>query len=264
MTVGRRQISSLAGLAGVDAAEREVARRWAQRLEWPMLLIALWIPVQWYLEEIQVLSFMESRIADVIVWSAFVFETVLLSSLVQYKKHYLLHNWMNLAIICAGVFIIWGYEPVLAFLRALRLILVIGILLRISRTLSHVLSQNNLGNTLAFALFVVVMSGIIMWRIDPAVHSAWEGIWWALVTVSTVGYGDVVPVSEGGRMFATFLIMLGIVTLAILTANISAYLIKFGNGERNDKLHEQLNEISARLEAIERQIKQIKAHQDDD
>jgi len=248
----------MTGLAGVADTETERARRWARRLEWPMLVVALWIPVQWYLEEIGSLRPEVSRVFDFIVWSAFVFETVLLTAMVHNKRRYLLHNWLNLAIIGAGVFILWGYDPVLAFLRALRLFLVVGILLRISRTLAHVLEQNNLGNTLAFAMFMIVLSGIIMWRIDPSVHSAWEGIWWALVTVSTVGYGDVVPASEGGRLFATLLILMGIVTLSILTANISAYLINRGEGDRIDKLGTQLREISARLERIERQLKQIK------
>ena len=46
-----RGVSHLLGIAGVDAGERDIAISWAQRLEWPILLVALWIPVQWYLEE---------------------------------------------------------------------------------------------------------------------------------------------------------------------------------------------------------------------
>ena len=50
------RIVHLLGIAGVDPQEQPDARLWAKRLEWPMLLVALWIPVQWYLGETQLIT----------------------------------------------------------------------------------------------------------------------------------------------------------------------------------------------------------------
>jgi len=257
MQWSRERLNIITGLAGVSPFESEVARVWAKRLEWPMILVAFWIPIQWYLEELNMISAHALRLGDWFVWLAFTLETLTLLLLVRNKRHYLLHNWMNVAIIFTGVFIVWGYAPVLAVLRSLRLLLVLGLLLRISRTLTQVLRQNQLGNLLAFALFMVVVSGVLISGFDPAIHDPWEGIWWALVSITTVGYGDVVPVSGPGKLFASLLIVLGIVVFSVLTATISAYLIRRNEEQEGEELHQMLKDVQRRLERIENHLKKI-------
>jgi voltage-gated potassium channel len=48
--------------------------------------------------------------------------------------------------------------------------------------------------------------------------SAWDGVWWAVTTVSTVGYGDITPTTDGGRAIAITVMLVGIGFVAILTA----------------------------------------------
>ena len=257
MKWNRERINVITGLAGVSPFETEVARTWAKRLEWPMIMVAFWIPIQWYLEEVNMISVGAVRIGDWFVWFAFLLETLILLVLVHDKRQYLLNNWMNVAIILTGMLIIWGYTPVLSVLRSLRLLLVLGLLLRISRTLTKILRQNQLGNLLAFTLFMVVVSGILISGFDPAIHDPWEGIWWALVSITTVGYGDVVPVSGPGKFFASLLIVLGIVVFSVLTATVSAYLIRRSEEERGEEIHDMLKDVQRRLERIENKLKKI-------
>lgn len=250
-------IRHILGIAGVSSHETHQARKWAAKLEWPMLAVAFWIPCQWYLEETDAIPMSLGRFADWLVWLIFLLETSLLTYLVRQKRSYLLHNWMNLLIIIGSIPLIWHYTPLAGLLRSLRLLLVFVLLTRLSKSIRSVLAHHQLGSTLAVAFLTMVFSGIIITRLDPAIDNIWDGIWWAWVTMSTVGYGDIVPQTGAGRLFGALLILFGVVLVSLLTANISAYLI---GGEVKKVEHEEkdaevlLKDIVARLERIEQQM----------
>ncbi len=253
------KIIHLIGIAGVESHEQPVARLWAKRLEWPMVLVVMWIPFQWYLEETQAIVPMLARIADWLVWLAFLTETALLSALVRNKREYLLRNWMNLAIIFGGFPLLWQFSPLVGLLRSFRLVLVAMLLVRLSKPARKLLSQHQLGNTLAVAFITMLLSGVIISRIDPSIGTIWDGMWWAWVTMATVGYGDVVPHSGAGRLFGSLLILFGVVLLSLLTANLAAFFIgsDVEKMEQEEKVADRhLKEISARLDRIERLLEQ--------
>ena len=248
------KIIHLLGIAGVDLHEQPAARRWGRRLEWPMIFVVLWIPLQWYLEETQEIIPLLAHIADWLVWLAFVTETTVLSLLVKNRRAYLLGNWMNLAIIVGGMPLFWQFTPLAGLLRSFRLVMVVVILARLSKTVRVLLSRHQLGNTLAAAFITMVLSGVIESRIDPSIGSVWDGMWWAWVTMTTVGYGDVVPHSAAGRLFASLIILFGVVLLSLLTANLAAFFIgsDVEKVEQDEKAADRmLRDISARLERIE-------------
>lgn len=251
------KIVHLLGVGGVDPHESQSACKWSKRLEWPMLFVALWIPLQWYLEETQAILPAVARAADWLVWLAFLFETVLLTALVRNRRAYLFGNWINLVVITGGMPFFWQFAPLVGLLRSVRLILVAVILVRLSRSAKALLARHQLGNTLAVAFITMVLSGVIVSRIDSSIGSVWDGMWWAWVTMATVGYGDVVPHSAAGRVFGSILILFGVVLLSLLTANLAAFFI----GGDVDKLEKEekhndhlLREMSARLERIERML----------
>jgi len=86
-----------------------------------------------------------------------------------------------------------------------------------------------------------------------------DGLYWAIVTVSTVGYGDISPESTSGKMLAVILIIVGLVFFAGLTANLASFFIeKDMEEEKNtDEKSEKLKEISARLEKLENMIRKL-------
>jgi voltage-gated potassium channel len=251
------RLHHLAGLAGVAKNENPKARYWGKRFEWPMLLIAFWIPIQWYLGTKGLLPRFVAAIGDWTIWMFFVVETTVLTILTTDKLNHLKRNWMNLAIIAAGLPILWTNTPLAGLLRSLRLLLLIGILLRISRTVTSVLETNRLGSTLVFSLFVIVISGIIIASFDPGIQSVWDGIWWAWVTVTTVGYGDVVPQTGAGKFFASLLILLGVGLFSLLTANISAFLIGRDALKEEQEMRGRLRDIQDRLEHIEKNLERL-------
>ncbi|GAB1232251.1 potassium channel family protein [Ferrigenium sp. UT5] len=249
----------LLGIAGVAERETATARHWARRLEWPMVGVALWIVLQWYLEETGGLSHGVARIADWLVWLAFLLETLILTVQVRDKRAYLFGNWLNLLIITAGFPYFWQFAPLIGMLRSVRLLLVVALLLRMSKSARKLLSQHRLGTTLIVAFVAMVLSGIIMSRVDPSIGDVWDGMWWAWVTMATVGYGDVVPHTGAGRLFASLVVLFGVVLISLLTANLAAFFIggdveKIEVEEReSDRL---LKDISARLERVEQMLQE--------
>jgi len=93
------------------------------------------------------------------------------------------------------------------------------------------------------------------------IHSYPDALWWAIVTVTTVGYGDRFPVSAGGRTVAVILMLLGIGLIGVLTATVASVFIKEhtdANKEEFKKGHadlgQQLAVISNRLADVERRL----------
>jgi voltage-gated potassium channel len=93
------------------------------------------------------------------------------------------------------------------------------------------------------------------------IHSYPDALWWAIVTVTTVGYGDRYPVTEGGRIVAAVLMLVGIGLIGVLTATVASVFIKEhtdANKEELKKSHadlgQQLALISDRLADVERRL----------
>ena len=257
---------SLIGLAGVSRHENQRAQFLDKVIQWPMLMLVLWMPFQFYLDFQGSAESAETVFFDWLVWWFFVIETVLLFSLVDNKWRYLCSNWMNLFIIVAGLpIILWGYSPLAVVLRSLRLLLMAGLVYRLAKTVRKILNRNQLGTTLLVSLLLVLLSGVIITAIDPAFNSPEQGIWWALVTISTVGYGDFTPVSGPGRIFASVLILSGVMLFSLVTANLAAYFVekeveKDAEAESREEelyLDRAFSRIERRLLKIEQQLMQI-------
>lgn len=157
-----------------------------------------------------------------------------------------------------GVPILWGAPSYATALRTLRLFLIATLFLHISDTIRQVLAKNKLGITLLVGFFFILASGMLIAGLDPAIDTVWEGIWWAWVTVTTVGYGDIVPSSHVGRMFAALLILLGIGLFSLLTANFSAFFIS--KDEQKDRaankmILRKLTKLEKKLDQIEQQLR---------
>lgn len=260
-------LNVLTGLSGVTTDETAVAQRWARHFEIPMLLLAVWIVIEWYLREKNIYPLIFDQITDWFVWSFFILETVVLTSLVKDKLRYLRSNWMNLVIICVGFPLFWIGSNYAAILRTLRLLLIFPIILNSSIVVRKVLMKNYLGTVLLVALAFTLMSGFLMAGIDPAIESVWEGIWWAWVTVATVGYGDTVPLSVAGKIFGAIVILFGVGFFSLLTASFSAYFVSRGEVEIEEEEVEeigQLKNIERRIEIMEKTLKRIERRLNED
>ncbi len=265
--ISNQILNLLTGLSGVAKDENPAAQRWARRFEAPMILLAIWILIEWYLREKGIYSELFGQITDWIIWLFFVLETVVLTNLVRNKSLYLRSNWMNLLIISAGLPLLWGGGTYAAALRSLRLLLIFPLLLNTTVSVRKVLSRNYLGSVLLVALAFTLMSGLLMAGIDPSIENVWEGIWWAWVTVATVGYGDIVPQSAAGKVFGAVVILFGVGFFSLLTASFSAYFVSRGEIEiEEEEIEEinQLNDIERRIDEMEKTLQRIEDRLNED
>ena len=76
-----------------------------------------------------------------------------------------------------------------------------------------------------------------------AIHSYGDALWWAIVTVTTVGYGDKIPATGAGRVVATGLMLTGIGLVGALTATIASFFVQEQHSAELAEIKAQLQEI---------------------
>lgn len=103
---------------------------------------------------------------------------------------------------------------------------------------------------------ITLACGIAIRLVDPSdFDNVWLGMWWAVQTVTTVGYGDVVPTDTSGRVIGAILMLSGIGFLTVVTAVVTAAFLETVRRRMGDpadaELMAKLDDLSARLQALE-------------
>ena len=113
--------------------------------------------------------------------------------------------------------------------------------------------MHKLGYTLLIAMVVVVGSGLVVATIEEAspdrnIRSIPDGLWWAVTTITTVGYGDRFPVTPIGRAIGAGVMILGIGLFGLLAASLASLLVE---KDLEREIDPQISEMNERLERIE-------------
>ena len=128
-----------------------------------------------------------------------------------------------------------------------------------ARTIPHDLTARRAGLAIAATTLVVALAGGLLIRVFdrddfPTLAS---GLWWAVQTVTTVGYGDHVPSSSGGRAIAVVVMVTGIGFLSIVTASITAMFVESARRRMRGEDEITLTHIAERLDQIERRLEEL-------
>jgi voltage-gated potassium channel len=131
--------------------------------------------------------------------------------------------------------------------------------------LNNLSGKRSLIYLLTLAISVALGAGFVLYIIDPNVHSLTDGIWSAWVTMTHVGFGDVVPTSFLGRLFSAGLILFGLTLFSLCTAILSASLI----GKNMDikggnvwQLEQETNRIAADENTVLRELARLHERMD--
>ena len=234
----------------MDTARRDVllvkVERWT---EWPQTILSLaLIPV---LLTPHLFSVSNSTVTllddlDYLIWGFFLADLLISVAIAPRRRHYLKTHWLDVVLVALPMF-----RP----LRAIRSFRLLRTLVATDRLLvgaKELLVRRGLHYIMLTALIVVVTAGstvTIFERDRPGatITSFPDGLWWAMTTVTTVGYGDMTPHTAVGRGVGVALMLIGVGLFGIITANFSAFFIESGD----DESAVQLKEINERLQRLE-------------
>lgn len=121
----------------------------------------------------------------------------------------------------------------------------------------------------SFTVSATIVAGVLIHFTDKQEFpNIGDGLWWAVQTVTTVGYGDHVPTSTTGRLMAALVMVGGIGLLTVITAAITSMFIETARkriqGPESDLLAAKLDQIGLRLDGIETALKDVSARNQDD
>jgi len=112
----------------------------------------------------------------------------------------------------------------------------------------------------AVTLVVTVIAGLLMRLTDPhSFPNIWLGLWWAVQTTTTVGYGDVVPASALGRVIAAFVMVVGLGFITVSTAAITSAFLEAARrrlaATTTDPVAEEVRELRHQMELLTAEVR---------
>lgn len=203
-----------------------------------------------------------------VLWLLFAIDLLFRFLLAPVKKHFFRRNWLDTVTVVV---------PQFKALRALRAFTPNGVLAH-ARSKGVITSGAAMSAGLAAAIVIWIGSLMVLdaERGAPGaeIENIGEAVWWAFETVTTVGYGDYVPVTQWGRFFAVLIMLVGISVLGAVTATLSATLVKQkapgssdtnapaatsaapddSDAMTNDELRRELAEIKSMLAALQASV----------
>lgn len=195
------------------------------------------------------------RAADWGLWTIFLVEYVVESALVDNRREYWKKNWLSPVVLVVSFPLLpdlLATVRVARILRFLRFARLVGVTFRGLTELRTVLSRQGLLYMAVTTLVLILAGGAGLHLMEPSSTRAGigDGIWWAVVTATTVGYGDISPSTLGGRLIAIVLMMSGIGLISTFSACITSYFVGQQESNENDEIRARLDRIEQLLAGV--------------
>jgi voltage-gated potassium channel len=198
------------------------SERWNALWEWPLMLGAVTFLAAY---AYQVLANVQGPPNEVVwlilmaTWAMFAVNYAGALLLARQRRAWFVAHLLDLAIVAL---------PVLRPLRLFRLLVLLAVFQRVAgRTMRGRVIIYVIGSTVML-VFVASLAVLDAERAEPGatIRNFGDAVWWACSTITTVGYGDVVPVSLSGRCIAVALMIGGIALLGTVTATLASWIVQ--------------------------------------
>lgn len=118
--------------------------------------------------------------------------------------------------------------------------------------------QNRLLKLLTIILlFYCVLSAVILQNMDPAFKTFFDSLWYNIVTLSGVGYGDITPVSNEGKLIGILTIIIGVLFLSIFTAAMSSLYMEKPEEKTRHEMKKYIKQLKARNKILQKQVNKL-------
>ena len=145
--------------------------------------------------------------------------------------------------------------PLIVLLRILNLILLIKV---ISKVTERFLDATYLDKIIAVFIVLLLGSTFVLYCFDPNITSIFQAVWFVFQTITTVGYGDVIPSSPAGQFVGLVLIIAGVLMFSMLTASFGYLFTEKIFKDENVEFNQKANAIKENLHETRFQIDEIK------
>lgn len=150
------------------------------------------------------------------------------------KKDFVKSNWMDLIAMLPDVFLnsifslfgLSGFTVIVRLFRLVRVARVLVLLRKDVNLFTEFIKETHLDKLLTIVSITIICSSVAFYFFDNSINTFMDSLWYVLVTLTTVGYGDIVPTSTVGRIIGIIIIIIGILVFSTLTAAISSIYTK--------------------------------------
>jgi voltage-gated potassium channel len=201
-----------------------------------------------------------ATVANWIIWAPSAAELSVVLVYAERKRAALRAHWLDVAIVVLTIPLLGKALAWLRFARFIRLLRFGAVVARALQAERRLTSGDSLRIASLLTLFLVVLGGAAEHAAgEKEFGSLWDGVWWAVVTVTTVRYGDLTPETVQGRLVGIVLMFTGIAFLALLTAAVASRFVKEERSEEREEAVRQRNETMDALRRIEADVAELKS-----
>ncbi len=179
---------------------------------------------------------------DSFIWALFAVDLIIKTLIAPHRLPYLRRHWLEILVV------------VVPFFRPLRLlrIFIFGSRAWLGfRRLVHV------DFLLVYGIGLVTIASTVVASVEggeqASINSFADVLWWAVVTITTVGYGDMVPVTVAGKAVATILMLGGVAFFSGMTANLASFLVKGSDTEKK-----ALSQLTKEIESLRGELARLR------
>ncbi|MBM4405760.1 MAG: potassium channel family protein [Chloroflexi bacterium] len=207
-------------VGGMSVGERErLLKRVEGLTEFPLMVLSIVMvpllmgPFLWDLTRQEEAVFLAM---DYFIWAVFAVDLVVKAAIAPDRKRFFRTHWIDVVIVAVP------------FFRPLRLL---RLLVFSSRAVTGYRRLANVDFLLLYAVIIIVTAAMVVTTVEvdypgSNIKDFDDALWWAITTVTTVGYGDRFPVTGAGRAMGSFLMIGGIALFGGLTANIASFFVR--------------------------------------
>ena len=222
--------------------------RWEKRVEWPLAIIASTFLAAYSVEVLARPHGVAQQVVSAITLAAylvFAADYLIRLALASNRRRWFMRHLLDLAIVAL---------PLLRPLRLLRLVVLVGALQKAvgSAIRGKVAIYTAFGATLLIYVASLAILQAERQNSEASITSFGDAVWWSITTVTTVGYGDMYPVTGTGRAIAACLMLGGISLVGIVTATMASWIVQ-----------RVAEEDTANQAATAAQIEELRSHIED-